>query len=87
MVPAQVMTTFNVAIQPADAVARSAALFMVDEERTGQVILSRRGKFKECEGTMLKTAVELLGMEEGDNASNPEDSGKMLTAMAKDVKF
>lgn len=54
------MKKIGVELQPAEAVARGAALLMADASRNGQVIHVQLGKYKEIDESVLLPAFESI---------------------------
>lgn len=57
--------------QPPEAVGRSVTLLMVDEERRGQCIFSKRSTYREIESGMLGAVMEMV---EADSRDMPTDA-------------
>ena len=58
LVPKDLMEKIGVATQGPEVVARSTALLMADEERTAQVISSKRGIFREVDRAILTATMQ-----------------------------
>ncbi|KAI0003503.1 short-chain dehydrogenase [Xylariaceae sp. FL0662B] len=56
----QLMDAINIEVQPALAVARGAALLMVDESRRGHLLHVARGRYKEIDEAVLLPAFDVI---------------------------
>lgn len=73
IVPADVMKeTMGIESQTPEAVGRSVALLMTDNERKGQCIFSKRGMYKEIDQAMLGAVFALMEPSEKDMPTTPE---------------
>lgn len=59
IMPQVVLDILGSTVQPADTVARAAALLMTDSTRHGQAIYCCQGHYKEVEEAMLKSMFEI----------------------------
>ena len=58
--------------QPPEAVGRSVALLMADQERKGQCIFSKRGKYKEVNRGLMAAISIMSEMDDKDMPNDPE---------------
>ena len=77
MVPEDLMKKYNVATQPPEAVARSAALLMADADRRAQTIMSVQSKYIEIDRLVLTALAKATSMGT-ENQARDENMQKMM---------
>jgi NAD(P)-dependent dehydrogenase (short-subunit alcohol dehydrogenase family) len=85
LVPAAMMKeTMGIESQTPEAVGKSVALLMVDTERKGQCIFSKRGKYKEVDGGLMAAIFAMTEPDAKDMPMDPEQA-KAFEKMFQDA--